>query len=131
MTAFLSLLLIWFGLAEPAVVVNAIEAKVESVAFEHIADPVERWRPLIERHFPADEVDTAICIIRHESAGDPSADNPRSSATGLFQILAGTWGEHYGVNETQFHDPDLNVRLARDIWDDAGWLAWTTKRLCD
>lgn len=131
MSTLLSILLIWFGLAEPTVVVNELEAEVESVAFEHIADPVERWRPLVEQHFPAAEIETALCIIRHESGGDPAADNPRSSATGLFQILAGQWGEHYGITEDQFRDAELNVRLARDIWDDSGWLAWTTNRLCD
>ena len=88
-----SILLLWFGLAEPAVVVNELEAGVESVAFEHIADPVERWRPLLEQHFPAEEVETALCIVRHESGGDPAADNPRSSATGLFQFIESTWLE--------------------------------------
>ncbi|HET9260000.1 MAG TPA: transglycosylase SLT domain-containing protein [Acidimicrobiia bacterium] len=131
MSTLLSILLLWFGLAEPAVVVNELEAGIESVAFEHIADPVERWRPLLEQHFPAEEVETALCIIRHESGGDPAADNPRSSATGLFQILAGPWGDHYGVTEDHFRDAELNVRLARDIWDQSGWVAWTTNRLCD
>jgi hypothetical protein len=131
MSAFLSILLVWFGLAQPAEVIEAIETEIEAVAFEHIADPVERWRPLLEQHFPADEVETALCIIRYESGGDPNADNPRSSATGLFQILAGPWGDHYGVTETQFRDPYLNIFLARDIWRQSGWLAWTTNHLCD
>ena len=131
MSALISILLVWFGLAEPAVAVDAIESEAEAIAFEQIADPVDRWRPLVQQHFPADEVETALCIIRYESAGDPAADNPRSSATGLFQILAGHWGDQFRVSETQFRDPDLNVRLARVIWDDAGWRAWTTNHLCD
>lgn len=131
MSAFLSILLLWFGTAEPADVAREIESQVEVVAFEHVADPVDRWRPLLEILFPAEEVDTALCIIRHESRGDPDADNPRSSATGLFQILAGHWGDHYGVTETQLRDPYLNVFLARDIWEQSGWLAWTTRHLCD
>lgn len=112
-------------MAEPAEVVD----EMESVAFSQ-ADPVDRWRPLVAEHFPADEVETAMCIIRHESSGDPEAKNRRSSATGLFQILAGLWGDHYNVSREQLTDPELNVYLARDIWDQSGWHAWTTRRLC-
>ena len=88
MSVLISIVLLFFGLAEPA----DLAVELEEVAFEELADPVERWRPLVERHFPADEVDMAMCIIEYESAGQPDADNPRSSATGLFQILAGPWG---------------------------------------
>lgn len=31
------------------------------------------------------------CVIRHESGGDPRAENPTSSASGLFQFIDGTW----------------------------------------
>ncbi|HEU4321089.1 MAG TPA: transglycosylase SLT domain-containing protein [Acidimicrobiia bacterium] len=127
MSVLISILLLFFGLAEP----EDLATELEAVAFEELADPVERWRPLVEQYFPADEIDTAMCIIEHESAGEPDADNPRSSATGLFQILAGHWGDHYGFTEEEFTDPELNVRLARDIWDQLGWGGWTTRRLCD
>ncbi len=126
MSLLISLLLVWFGVAGP----NQLADEAEAFVFEQVADPVDRWRPLVEEHFPADEIDTALCIIRHESGGDPEADNPRSSATGLFQILAGTWGDFYDVTEEQFTDPELNVELARDIWEGYGWGAWTTDRLC-
>ena len=59
------------------------------------ADPgapvVERWRSLVAAHFPASGVDWGLQIIACESQGDPLADNPRSSAAGLFQFLRGTW----------------------------------------
>lgn len=126
MSILVTFLLTLFGFAGP----QDVAVEVESFVFEEMADPVYRWRPLVAEHFPADEVDTAMCIIRHESGGDPEADNPRSSATGLFQILAGLWGDHYQVTHDQFTDPELNVRLARDIWDAYGWGAWTTDRLC-
>lgn len=56
-------------------------------------DRVERWRPIVERWFPPERVDEALAVIRCESRGDPLARSRRSSATGLFQFLRGTW-EH-------------------------------------
>lgn len=34
------------------------------------------------------------CVIRHESRGNPRAENPSSTASGLFQFVDGTW-RHY------------------------------------
>ena len=98
---------------------------LEAVAVYQTADQVERWRPLVARHFPDEEVERALCIIRHESNGDPQADNPRSTARGLFQILGSLWAPHYGIERTDLYDPVLNTRLARDIWDNYGWWAWS------
>ena len=94
-------------------------AKAES------AGPVERWRQLVAGEFPATEVETALCIIRHESGGDPDADNPRSSAKGLFQVLGSLWAPHYRVSQAELYDPATNVRIAGDIWANHGWSAWS------
>lgn len=126
MTVLLTILLMFFGIAGP----HEVESELRSVAFEHMVDPVERWRLLVDAYFPDDEVETALCIIRHESGGDPEADNPRSSAAGLFQILGSLWAPQFGVSQSQLYDPAMNVRLARIIWDESGWGAWTTDRLC-
>ena len=124
MNLVMILCLFWLGLGHPI----DLAEEIETIAIETLADPVERWRPLVAQHFPAGEVDTAVCIIRHESSGDPGADNPRSSATGLFQILASLWGPHYGVSTEELHEPNTNVRLAKDIWKQQGWSAWSPYR---
>jgi Lysozyme like domain len=126
MSLLISFLMLWIGVGQPA----DVAAEMHQVVFEQIADPVDRWRPLVDVYFEEGDVDTAMCIIRHESAGDPKADNPRSSATGLFQILASGWGPHFGVSPAQLLDPVTNIRLARAIKDIQGWRAWTTYRLC-
>lgn len=113
--------LLWLGFGEP----DDVAEEIETIAIEQVADPVERWRPLVADHFPTSEVDTAMCIIRHESSGDPRADNPRSTASGLFQILESLWGPHYGVSTAELYDPPTNVRLASDIWENYGWWAWS------
>lgn len=121
MNLLLMLCLLWIGVAQPADLAD----EVEHVVFEQMADPVERWRPLVEEHFPPDEIDTAMCIIRHESSGDPEADNPRSTASGLFQILGSLWAPHFGVTDEALYEPATNVELARRIWDESGWRAWS------
>ena len=52
---------------------------------------VEQWRPLVEAYWPAELVGWALKIMACESGGDPWADNPRSTARGLFQFLRSTW----------------------------------------
>lgn len=121
MNLLIVLCLFWLGLGQP----SDLAEEIEIVVVEAIADPVERWRPIVSEHFPIGEVDTALCIIRHESAGDPGANNPRSTATGLFQILESLWGPHYGVSTAELHEPKTNVRLASDIWKNYGWTAWS------
>lgn len=86
---------------------------------------VERWRPLVAAWFPPDQVDRALCIMKYESGGNPDAKNQVSSARGLFQILASLWAPHYGIPYDALYNPQLNVRLAADIWSHQGWTAWT------
>jgi Transglycosylase-like domain len=41
---------------------------------------------------PVHSVNTFLaCVIAHESGGDPKAENPTSTASGLYQFLDGTW----------------------------------------
>jgi hypothetical protein len=40
------------------------------------------------------------CVIRHESGGNPHAENPTSTASGLFQFIDGTW-RHYAQRVPQ------------------------------
>lgn len=126
MSVLLSLVLLWFGTAEPV----DLAVELEDMAFEQLADPVERWRPLVGEHFPPEEVEVALCVIQNESAGDPEAENPRSSATGLFQVLSSLWSDHYGVSYAELLDPTVNTRVARAIWDESGWAAWSAYRRC-
>lgn len=94
---------------------------VERPASPAVPRNVEDWRPLVSRHFRAADVDRALCLVWHESRGDPSARNPRSGATGLFQVMP-FWAEHYGGDLT---DPETNTAIAAAIRDAQGWTAWS------
>lgn len=91
---------------------------------------VEQWRPLIAAYFPADQLNMALCVVTYESGGNPRAKNPRSSARGLFQVLASLWAPHYGVSYEDLYDPETNTRIAADIWRNYGWGAWSAARKC-
>lgn len=89
------------------------------------AADVERWRPLVAGTFPAAEVNRALCVIAWESGGNPDAKNPRSSAMGLFQIMASIWVPHFGLGDpTVLYSANVNVHYAHLIWQSQGWGAW-------
>ncbi len=60
-----------------------------------------------------------------ESAGNPNAKNPNSSATGLFQITKPTWmslvskyGKDYGVTMKDITDPESNAIMGAKLMQD-------------
>ena len=83
------------------------------------------WEPLVTLYFDPDEVPTAMCLMDYESGGNSDAKNPISSARGLFQILASLWAPYFGVSYDDLYDPELNIRLAKRIYDAQGWSAWS------
>jgi len=91
---------------------------------------VEQWRPLVAVYFPS-EVERALCILDHESRGNPNAKNPRSSAAGLFQFLRSTWdrvplsvsGGSY--DSGQVYQPEANIRSAAWLQARSGWWPWS------
>jgi len=76
---------------------------------------VERWRPLVERYFPLDRVNEALAVMACESEGDPTAENRRSGAGGLFQFLDGTWAHASagaGFDGASVFSPVANIASA-------------------
>ena len=73
----------------------------------------------------------AQCIAWHESRFIPTARNPSSGSSGLFQLMPFWWN---GNNDYRWrfdpYDPVENARHAFYLWKDQGWDPWTTLRLC-
>jgi len=80
----------------------------------------EQWRPLVAAIWPAGLVDTAVCIIEHESGGNPNALNP-SGASGLFQVKP-FWFDTYGGNP---FNPADNIVVAYQVYLEQGFGAWS------
>lgn len=91
---------------------------------------VEGWRPLVAAHFPPGQVDTAMRVLACESAGDPNAKNPRSSAAGLWQFIRSTWdgvAQVLGLpsyDQGGPYDPEAATRAARWLALDSRWGGW-------
>jgi soluble lytic murein transglycosylase-like protein len=99
---------------------------------------VEQWRPLVEKWFPSHRVEEALRIIDCESNGDPSAVNPYSGASGLFQFLPSTWAStapKAGWAGHSVFDPEPNVSSAAWLanrYEELGqyyWQAWSCRRV--
>lgn len=87
--------------------------------------------PLLEWHSPGWDAHRMARIMHRESRCQPDADNSRSTATGLLQILAShcpwltrTMGEP--CSAARLTDPDYHVRAAATLWLEQGYRAWST-----
>lgn len=98
---------------------------------------VEPWRDLVSQYFEPGDVDAALCVMRGESNGNPGADNPRSSAAGLWQFLRSTWNEMVPREVTggsydsgAVYDPVASTRAAAWLWYNVGPSQWNAYRRC-
>lgn len=108
----------WYAAPPPPASKPKPAPKPRTVSVPH---SVEEWRPLVAAYFRAEDVDRALCLMGYESAGNPNAKNPNSTASGLFQILRFWWAPR-GIDP---FDPESNVALAAEIRDSQGWRAWS------
>ncbi|HLF43231.1 MAG TPA: lytic transglycosylase domain-containing protein [Acidimicrobiia bacterium] len=88
---------------------------------------VEQWRSLVDAHFGdlgAVAVETALCLMARESGGNPTARNVSSGATGLMQVLP-SWAPRFGLTRSDLEDPEINLWVSRQLYDDGGWGHWS------
>lgn len=88
---------------------------------------VEQWRPLVAKYFAPGSVDRALCLMGHESGGDPNAYNPSSAASGLMQHLRKYWDDRSrkaGWAGADIFDPEANIAVAAWLQRTGGWGHW-------
>ncbi len=91
---------------------------------------VERWRPLVTKHFPAGWVDWALQIISCESHGDPRAVNARTSARGLMQHLDRYWAGRAvaaGWGGASPYNAEANIAVGAWLLADGGTSHWSCR----
>ena len=62
---------------------------------------------------------TLVFVIDRESGGDPAAQNPASTASGLLQFLASWWSGKWNPM-----DPRVNLAHGYRAWREVGWAPW-------
>jgi hypothetical protein len=102
-----------------------------------VPDPItslEDLRPLVSTFFQPRHVDLALRVIRCESRGNPTAKNPTSSASGLFQHLGSLWvgrAAKAGWEGADVFDPVANVAVAAWlVYEGGGWSHWYPSQAC-
>lgn len=87
-----------------------------------------QWFSVVEDHFPASEVNTAMCVMYGESRGTEDVTN-HIGARGLFQIMPNwadnAWAGTEGISYSDLLDGPTNVFVARKVYDKQGWDAWS------
>jgi hypothetical protein len=92
----------------------------------------------VRKYFPADEVGNAMAVSRCESGHANRVSAPNTNGTrdlGVFQINDGgtlqatlrqAGVDYSGIAQARKKalNTELNVRLARAIWDTRGWQPW-------
>ena len=97
-------------------------------SYRRYSKGVERWRPLVEKYFPASQVATAMRVLRCESGGDPNAYNARSGASGLFQHLKRYWpsrADAAGWAGASVFNGEANIAVSAWLQGRDGWRHWT------
>jgi hypothetical protein len=82
----------------------------------------------IDALWPAGSRNWAHNIVNRESGGDPSAQNPSSSAAGCFQLLrTHAWRFNAtGSSWAQRYDAVANTKAALHLYNEAGTRPWRT-----
>jgi len=101
-----------------------VSEEPEQPADSGMGDGVEQWRGLVTAYFGGGLADTALCLMQHESGGNPNAQNSSSGASGLMQVLP-SWAGKFGYNESDLFNPDVNLSISKALYDDGGWSHWS------
>jgi hypothetical protein len=59
----------------------------------------------------------AACIAKYESGGNPRAENPTSSASGLYQFTDGTWGGYGGYSRASQAPVSVQTERFYQVWN--------------
>lgn len=64
-------------------------------------------------------------IVKCESGGSYTAENPTSTASGRYQITDGSWNGYGGYSHASDAPPSVQDERARQMWaGGAGWRHW-------
>lgn len=77
-----------------------------------------------------DKANQALKVARCESGLVPNARSKTSTATGVFQILKGTWQANTNEPWSKVSDAPTNIMVAKKLYDNRGWQPWKASIKC-
>ena len=112
---------------EPVKAENATQDATEPPLAIELAQPAQG--DIFQVYF-GNKADEARLVANCESGMDAGAIS-KTEDYGIMQIHFPTWGKVFDVTREQLLDADLNVRLAKAIFDRSGsWQAWSNSKKC-
>lgn len=109
---------------EPEEVIEPSGQSSTVYVYRGMGSQAEKWRGLAANYFHTDDLNRVVCLIAHESGGNPNARNPYSGAAGLMQVMP-FWAGEFGFAVSDLYDPNINLLLAHKIRGVQGWTAWS------
>jgi hypothetical protein len=74
------------------------------------------WAPGTVNGYPCGGDLPPCYVLARESGGNPRAENPISTASGLWQFLDSTWAGYAGVSHAADASVDAQNERARQVW---------------
>jgi len=112
--------------ARPSPRPPVVSAAAATSPEKYAPGPCGGWDATIAAHFPAEQTDKACSVMMCESRGNPTAENPRSSASGLWQFLSSTWESTTGTPApASSYSADVQTAAAASLWRSSGWRPWS------
>lgn len=123
-----------------SILLYALTVRADTITYTAVEEPVveveeveteeQRIERLVRETFPEDP-DTAIKIAKAESELIPTAYNPENhydrqrnyickSSQGVMQIAC----VHHQSNPDELQNVELNLEIARKLYDERGWRPW-------
>lgn len=121
----------WHPDNTPVTSPEALEQTIEVKAIEtpYCFDPITCIRDVGEDLGVSNQdIMTMIRVAKCESGLRPEAKNPNSTATGIFQIIIGTWdGNKCEGERWDFQD---NIKCAYKLYQSRGFQPWNASKYC-
>lgn len=94
-----------------------------------LRNPVQIAQHAWSAGFRGPDLIRAVATAMAESSGRTDANNPTSTATGLWQIMQGVHVKsHPEWTVSWLENPDNNAKAAYTLWKESGWRPWDASK---
>lgn len=96
---------------------KAAQAKLAKKVVKQKKTVVKKTKKVVSKVKKVSLAGIAACIAKYESGGNPRAQNPHSTASGLFQFIDGTWNHFGGYARAMYAPVSVQLKKFYIVWD--------------